>query len=212
MTDLPSMDAELRIPLEEGMPVFVEPWAARAFAIVLELFGKDHYSWPEWVDYFSAELGPAGHYRSANPESEKLAGAAADVESHYFELWLAACEKLLMAKEVMTKAEFDAKLAELRAALAPAPAPRFSPGDRIVVREVEPVGHAHLPLYVCGKSGVVVRRLGSFGFPESDAANAATRQQDVYSVRFRARELWGPDAPDQDSLHFSLFDGYLDPA
>ena len=210
MTDLPSMEAELRLPLEEGLPVFVEPWAARAFAIVLEMFGKDHFSWPEWVDYFSAELGPAGHYRQANPESEKLAGAADDVEAYYFELWLAACEKLLVAKGVMTQAELDAKLAELRAALAPAPG--FSPGDRVVVREVEPVGHAHLPLYLRGKSGTVVRRLGSFGFPESDVAGAATHPQDVYSVRFQARQIWGRDGAERDSLHFSIWASYLAPA
>jgi hypothetical protein len=34
----------------------------------------------------------------------------------------------------------------------------------------------------------------------------------VYSVRFAARELWGPDAPARDNVFVDLWDDYLDVA
>jgi nitrile hydratase len=180
----------------------VAPWAARAFAIVVGMYDRNHFTWSEWVDRFAAELAPPGHFHRPEAEVERLVGEAEDIETHYYEHWLAACEKLLLAKEVMTKAEFDRKVA----ALAPtdAGAARFAPGDEIVVRDQEPVGNAHLPLYVRGKRGVVERDLGCFAFPEAE-----TKLQHLYSVRFRARELWGPEASSRDSLHFSLCEGYL---
>ncbi len=205
MTGLPSIEELARLPLEEGKPIFVEPWAARAFSIVVGLYDRQHYAWPEWVDYFSAELAPPGHYRQTGSEEAKLSGDVDDIETHYFEFWLAACEKLLVAKGLMTRGEFERKVAGLTAAAAPAT--RFQAGDGIVVRDVEPVGHAHLPLYVRGKSGVVERDLGTFVYPDGEE-----KLQHVYSICFRARELWGQDASARDSLFFNLYDGYLEPA
>jgi hypothetical protein len=34
----------------------------------------------------------------------------------------------------------------------------------------------------------------------------------VYSVRFEARELWGPDASPIDTVYVDLWDDYLDAA
>jgi len=31
-------------------------------------------------------------------------------------------------------------------------------------------------------------------------------------VRFTARELWGPDAPERDSVHIDLWDDHLEAA
>jgi nitrile hydratase len=36
--------------------------------------------------------------------------------------------------------------------------------------------------------------------------------QNVYSVRFTARELWGDDASARDSLYVDMWDDYLDSA
>ena len=38
------------------------------------------------------------------------------------------------------------------------------------------------------------------------------KPQHVYNVRFSARELWGEEAPANDSLYIDLFDDYMDPA
>jgi nitrile hydratase len=213
MTESPGTKELARLPREEGGPVFVEPWAARAIAIVVKMFGRRR-SWPEWVDYFSAEIAAPGHYRrpesNAGMAGEKLTGDANRINTHYFEYWLAACEKLLVAKGVITKGELDEKASELAAAQSPAPS--FARGERIVVRDIDPVGHAHLPLYVRGKTGVVERNLGTFGSTDAGESGAGESRQCVYSVRFTARELWGPDASDRDSLFFSIWESHLEPA
>ncbi len=212
MIDLPDSEDPPRLPRDESGTAFAQPWAARAFAIVVEMFKQKHYAWPEWVDYFSTEIRAPGHYRRPHPDdAEPLAGDAARVDGNYSELWLAATEKLFADKGLVNKEELEARVSELAAVQDPPAspradsAPRFAPGDRVAVRDVEPVGAAHLSLQVRAKTGVVERVLGRFAFP-------GEAKQHMYSVRFAAREIWGAEASDRDNLYFSLWEGYLDPA
>ncbi len=212
MIDLAEPEDPAPLPRDEGDTAFAEPWAARAFAIVVKMFEQKHYGWPEWVDTFSAEIRAPGHYKRPHPDdAEPLIGDAARVDENYSELWLAAAEKLLADKGLVSKEELDSRVSELAAAqvsegspLADS-APRFAPSDRVVVRDVEPVGAAHLFLQVRARTGVVERDLGKFAFPGEG-------KQHMYSVRFTAREIWGAQASHQDSLYFSLWESYLDPA
>jgi len=89
---------------------------------------------------------------------------------------------------------------------------KFKPGDKVVARNMHPTGHTRIPRYVRGRHGIIDRDHGVFVFPDSNAALAGEKPQHVYSVRFRARELWGPDAPARDELYIDLWDDYLDPA
>jgi hypothetical protein len=91
-------------------------------------------------------------------------------------------------------------------------APKFKPGDRVVARNVHPVGHTRLPRYVRGRLGVVDRDHGVFIFPDTHAAGLGRKPQHVYSVRFAARELWGPEAPARDAVYVDLWDDYLEAA
>jgi nitrile hydratase accessory protein len=77
---------------EETRP-FAAPWQAQAFAMVVQLAELGVFSWPEWVAAFAAE-----------PESDAIG---------YYERWLAAAEKLMVAKGLTT---FD-QLAARRFAL-----------------------------------------------------------------------------------------------
>ena len=90
--------------------------------------------------------------------------------------------------------------------------PKFKPGDTVVARNIYPPGHIRMPLYVRGRQGVVERDHGGFIFPDTHAAFQGRSPQHVYSVRFAARELWGPDAAAGDGLYIDLWDDYLDPA
>jgi len=183
--------------------LFADKAAARAVAIVVRLFEESHYDWPEWVDRFSAEIGAPGYFSDAGQDAEMaLTGDAANINRNYARLWLQACERLLVEKGLLTRAEIDAKLAALR----PGEVDEFAPGDRVRVRDVEPVGQAHLPLFVRGKAGIVERRMPSRALT-ADADSG--REEPVYSVRFAAREIWGPDAPAKDSVNFSIWRGYL---
>lgn len=196
--------------------LYADEAAARSIAIVMKLFEQGHYAWPEWVDKFSVEISPPGHYRhsveGAKAAEAVLSGDAKSINRNYAKLWLAACEKLLLEKGLLTRPELDAKLAALRAENRSSD--EFAVDDQVVVRDIEPVGHAHLPLFMRGKNGVVERRLGDFAFPEMPAPDGTTKaressRQPVYSVRFAARELWGPDAPGRDAMNFSIWHDYL---
>jgi nitrile hydratase len=89
---------------------------------------------------------------------------------------------------------------------------RFKPGDTVLARNMHPLHHTRLPRYVRGKRGTVNLDHGMFSFNDTVAHGLGHRPQHVYSVRFAAQELWGPDASPRDSVYIDLFDTYLDPA
>jgi nitrile hydratase len=194
--------------------LYADADAARSIAIVMALFGQDRYAWPEWVDKFSAEIAAPGYF--PHPEAgaavagSMLTGDGKRINRDYAKLWLEACEKLLLEKGLLTRAELDARLAELRAEAGLGD--EFNAGDRVVVRDIEPVGSAHLPLFVRGKTGIVDRRLPDMALHDAPGAAEEGAGQAVYSVRFAARALWGSDAPPKDSVTFSIWRGYLQPA
>jgi hypothetical protein len=96
------------------------------------------------------------------------------------------------------------------ARVAAAVAPRFRVGDRIRMRNINPTSHTRLPAYIRGKRGIVEIDHGVFAFPDTHAHGLGEKPQHCYSVRFTARELWGPDASDRDTLRVDVFDDYMD--
>jgi nitrile hydratase beta subunit len=88
--------------------------------------------------------------------------------------------------------------------------PTFRPGDRVLARNVNPVGHTRIPRYVRGRHGVVARDHGVFIFPDTHALGLGQKPQHVYSIRFEARELWGHEASHKDSVYVDLWDDYLE--
>jgi hypothetical protein len=89
---------------------------------------------------------------------------------------------------------------------------KFKPGDRVVVRNLNPLGHTRAPRYIRCKTGTIDRDHGVMIFPDTNAAGAGKTPQHVYSVRFAGREVWGPDAPANQAIYIDLWDDYLDPA
>ena len=90
--------------------------------------------------------------------------------------------------------------------------PRFTPGDRVRARNIHPLGHTRLPRYARGRTGVIDRDHGVFVFADASGAGLGKIPQHVYSVRFAARELWGPEASARDAIYIDLWDDHLDPA
>ena len=90
--------------------------------------------------------------------------------------------------------------------------PRFKVRQRVRVRarNISPTGHTRVPRYVRGKAGVIVRDLGVYLFPASNAHLQSEKRQHVYSVRFAATELWGEIASPRDSVHLDLWDDHLE--
>lgn len=89
---------------------------------------------------------------------------------------------------------------------------RFRPGESVVTRNINPAGHTRLPRYARGKRGVIDRHHGVFIFPDAHAAGKGKCPQNLYSVRFAARDLWGAEASAGDAVYLDLWDDYLDPA
>ena len=75
-----------RLPRDADGPVFAEPWEAQAFAMAVKLNEAGVFTWGEWAETLGAEL-------KAQPQRP------------YYESWLAALERLVEAKGVMTAPE-----------------------------------------------------------------------------------------------------------
>lgn len=72
--------------------VFTEPWQAQAFALVVALADRGVFSWSEWADTLSQEVH--------RPD-------AAEDGHDYYEHWLHALERLLVAKGVTSAGNID---------------------------------------------------------------------------------------------------------
>jgi len=77
--------------------VFAEPWQAQAFALAVRLSSQGHFTWTEWAETLAAEL------------QASTARGAPDDGSRYYEHWLAALEKLVIAKGLANPAALEAR-------------------------------------------------------------------------------------------------------
>ena len=87
------------LPEADHEPVFQAPWEARAFAIVHQLATTQHYSLAEWTAQLGGELAAD----EAEPTST----------SSYYECWVQACEKLLVAKGILEAQSIDQRIKTL---------------------------------------------------------------------------------------------------
>ncbi len=203
--DMGGMDGFGPVVPERDEPVFHEEWEKRVFGLTNFVLGRIGRN----VDEFrhAIERIPPARYLS----------------SSYYERWLQAAETLLREHGILTREELDGLPdAKLAAAAKPAAQPaaperkrpkasaRFKPGDRVLVRNINPPGHTRCPRYARGKRGVIRRDYGTYVFPDTNAHRAGENAQHVYSVEFSSRELWGKSAPERVML--DLWEDYLEPA
>jgi len=211
--DMGGMQGMGAIQREDNEPVFHEPWEGRVYALtrVLRLGPK----WTVDQSRYSMETLPPATYLKAS----------------YYERWLLGLEKRLVAAGVLSPEELEEgrprpggkpvpciSAEDIRASLGPwrAPKPeadlppRFKPGDRVVTRKINPKGHTRLPRYARGRVGVVERDLGVQSFPDTWVERQDHKYQHVYSVRFEAQELWGPEASPREAVYLDLWDDYLE--
>jgi Nitrile hydratase beta subunit len=90
--------------------------------------------------------------------------------------------------------------------------PKFREGDQIVAANINPVTHTRLPSYIRGKPGLVVKDHGVFVFPDTNSVRKGETAQHVYSVEFKATDLWGADVNPRDKLYIDLWETYMHPA
>lgn len=81
--------------------------------------------------------------------------------------------------------------------------PKFKVGDLIRTHNFNPKGHTRLARYVRDKVGVVKIDHGVYPLPDDPE-----KPQHVYSVEFKASELWDEANP-IDTLRIDLWDDYM---
>lgn len=211
--DMGGMHGLGRLAPEAGEPVFHADWEARVHALNL-------------ASPMRGNIDAGRHRLELIPPADYL-------RMSYYERWLARLEALLLDAGLISAAELasgraDPAAPESTPRLAAdavetaltrrlsyereASPPLFAPGDRVRARNLHPEGHTRLPRYVRGRTGVVERRHGAHVFPDSHAHAGGEDPRHLYSVRFEARELWGPDASPRDSVRLDLWEPYLERA
>jgi len=200
--------------IEQNEPVFHTEWERRVFAMTLACAST--VKWNIDMGRWSREQMPPADYLHAT----------------YYERWLFGLEKLLVDLGAVTQGELASGHAERPTALAPLRTPqvqtylrnrrharmddnvpaKFKVGDRVVARNQHPAGHTRLPRYARGKRGTINIDHGVFVFADTNAMTRDKKPQHCYSVRFAARELWGPAASPHDGVYLDLWDDHLDPA
>jgi nitrile hydratase subunit beta len=200
---------------EEDEPTFHAEWEGRVFALTLAS-GR--------VGKWNIDMGRFA--RENRSPADYLAKS-------YFEIWLAGLETMLAERGLVSADEImagrslgepkqidgilqrdsvEGALARGRPTERPASVPaRFRTGDHVRARNINPTTHTRLPRYVRGHPGTIERLCGCHVFPDTNALGQGENPQWLYTVRFDARDLWGPEADPLLKVSVDAWEPYLEP-
>jgi nitrile hydratase len=210
--DLGGMHGFGPVEPEANEPVFHADWERRAFALITTRPKR----WTSAEDRYACENQAPADYLTQS----------------YYENWLTALEKMLVKCVLITADELragevntpaDSSVVPLRqqeveafvfgpgtTETSDASLAKFSPGDTVRARNLNPQGHTRMPRFVRGRRGIIANRWGCQAFPESSAHGTVEHLQWVYGVEFAAPELWGPDGNAGDSVCVDMWESYLE--
>jgi nitrile hydratase subunit beta len=198
---------------EHDEPRFHADWERRAFALTIAMGGTRMWN-----------LDQSRAARESLPPAQYLG-------SSYYRIWIEALSKLMLQRGLVTREE----LADGRMRAPPVPTPgvlaaegvaaalargnstqrstsapaRFGVGDAVRTRVINIPTHTRLPRYCRGKRGTIVAVHGSHVFPDTNALGNGEQPQWLYTVRFDALELWGPDTT-AGAVHVDCWEPYLE--
>jgi nitrile hydratase len=193
-----------------------------------------HAAWEGRVHAMSIASPTRGNIDEGRHQRELIPGPDY-LRLSYYEKWFAGLSALLLKHGHVTEQELAAGRADPQAPKATpllrapdvtprlsraggsyvrdvAEPPAFRPGDVVRARNLNPTGHTRLPRYVRGRTGTVEAHYGAHVFPDSHAHGGGDDPRHLYRVRFAARELWGPQAAERDSVSLDLWEPYLERA
>lgn len=153
----------------------------------------------------------------------------------YYGRWLGGMETLLLEAGMITRQELAEQLHKMGLpedfgrsarpkakpdAAGPAPATdgnrraisraaRFARGERVRTLRYGKSGHTRLPAYARDCPGQVAACHGGWVFPDTNAHGLGEEPQYLYTVRFGAADLFGPEADPAQNIHLDLFEPYL---
>ena len=194
-------------------PRFHEAWERRAFGLTLA-------------------MGAMGRWNlDQSRAARESVQAARYLASSYYHIWLDGLCTLMLERGLVTADELvEGRMKEPPAATArvltadavaaalargsstqraPAGPARFQLGDAVRTRVLNPPSHTRLPRYCRGKRGAIANIHGVHVFPDANARGEGEQPQWLYSVRFEAAELWGPDTS-ASSVYVDCWESYLD--
>jgi nitrile hydratase subunit beta len=155
----------------------------------------------------------------------------------YFDQWAQVYAALLIDSGIAGLAEVASGKAPTAAPLGPGPAlvppmsaaevaaaarrtmdfrrdggakPVFVTGQRVRARLVGAAGHTRLPRYVRGRPGLIHAFHGNHLLPDA-GAKGEERAEPLYTVAFRAADLWPEAAGSPDRIFLDLWESYLEP-
>ena len=198
---------------EPDEPPFHAEWERRVLAITLAMGATG-----EW----NIDMSRAA--RESLPPAQYLAKS-------YYEIWFEGLKKLLLNARLVTAEEIEEgkprdaaapiarmMMADQVAAILsrgstsdrqPTGEARFVVGEFVRARQINPPTHTRLPRYCRGKRGRIITVHGAHSFPDSNALGQGEQPQWLYTVRFDAAELWGPDTT-STSVCVDCWEAYLE--
>lgn len=193
--------------------IFHAGWEAEALALTLAMGATDAWN-----------LDMSRSARETLPDYGR---------SSYYEIWIAALEKLLVERDLVSRDELAAghrlrparpvsrvlRAADVASTLArgspterpAASAPRFRTGDRVRTCPAPVEHHTRLPGYARGKVGVIERVHGVHVFADAHAQGLGESPQWLYQVAFDAATLWHSEATPGASVVLDAWESYLEP-
>ena len=198
-------------PIDVSAPPFSHDWEKRMWAVA------KNSGAPDWtLDWWRcvAEQIPPATYLSVS----------------YFEKWCLTYMSAFLCSGVFTREEILSGHTENRA-LPAAPSgvagalerlranelffdrpldtpPAFSIGDRVETVRHTTSRHSRLPAYARGRCGAVIAHHGGHIFADANA-RGEDEVQHLYTVEFRAVDLWGEEADARDTVTLDLWESYL---
>ncbi len=196
---------------EVNEPVFHAPWEARMFALMSAM--GDVGGWTLDEDRAACETMEPGHYITSSYYEHWLNGLELLLQKH----GLATAEEIVSARASVPARAVTPTVAEAIWPAVTAPgsyerpidaAPMFKAGDRVRTRQMNPVHHTRLPRYLRGQVGEIVACHGAHVLPDSNSRGLGEDPRFLYTVRFKASDVWGHAA--RDVIHADLWEPYLE--
>ena len=193
------------LPLEADEPLFHAPWESRALGLTLCCGALGHWT-----------IDEMRHARESLPPATYLSAS-------YYEIWIRALQDRLDHHGLTRRdTPHPRKLPAERVAATLArggptnrpldTAPRFRPGDRVRTRRMHPATHTRLPRYLRDTPGVIESHHGGHVFPDGNAHGQGEHPQHLYTVTFKATDVWGPQADTTLTISADLWESYLETA
>jgi nitrile hydratase subunit beta len=217
--------------------VFVEPWERRIFGIHVAMMAlssqlplpstpsKFNTAWT-WADLRKGaeSLNPFDYFKY-----------------RYYEKWLGGISGYFVEKGYITEAELAARTEQILSNSTSASAkggdpaidqriitylvegdspkreatikPRFSVGDKVVVKNVPTIEHTRLPGYLRNRMGIIETVYpGNYTYLTSTGPDGIGSAMPVYDVRFNAEDLWQGNTERNVTIYADLYEAYLDKA